>query len=77
MNIESATMMILRTGISQCAAEVSLARAKEMECEICSYICTHGSRDRHMNRGKERYFRSVEQNKSVKRVNFSLHFQET
>lgn len=38
MSIESATMMIVRTGISQCAAEVSLARAKEMgvECVITS-----------------------------------------
>lgn len=34
ISIESATMMIVRTGISQCAAEVSLERMKEMEWDI-------------------------------------------
>lgn len=34
MSIESATMMILRTGISQAAAEVSLERMKEMDWDI-------------------------------------------
>lgn len=34
MSIESATMMILRTGISQTAAEVSLERMKEMNWDI-------------------------------------------
>lgn len=34
MSIESATMMIVRTGISQAAAEVSLERMKEMDWDI-------------------------------------------
>lgn len=34
MSIESATMMILRTGISQAAAEVSIERMKEMDWDI-------------------------------------------
>ena len=34
LSIESATMMIVRTGISQAAAEVSLERMKEMDWDI-------------------------------------------
>lgn len=34
MSIESATMMIVRTGVSQAAAEVSLERMKEMDWDI-------------------------------------------
>lgn len=34
MSVEAATMMILRTGVSQAAAEVSLERMKEMDWDI-------------------------------------------
>ncbi len=47
MNIESATMMILRTGISQCAAEVSLARAKEMGVKYVLTSAHMGARPTH------------------------------
>lgn len=47
MSIESATMMIVRTGISQCAAEVSLARAKEMGVEYVITSSHLGARPTH------------------------------
>ena len=47
MSIESATMMILRTGISQCAAEVSLARAKEMGVKYVLTSAHMGARPTH------------------------------
>lgn len=39
--------MILRTGISQCAAEVSLARAKEMGVEYVLTSAHMGARPTH------------------------------
>lgn len=47
MSIEAATTMILRTGISQCAAEVSLARAKEMGVEYVLTSAHMGARPTH------------------------------
>ena len=47
MSIESATMMIVRTGISQCAADVSLARAKEMGVEYVITSSHLGARPTH------------------------------
>ena len=47
MSIEAATMMIVRTGISQCAAEVSLARAKEMGVEYVITSSHLGARPTH------------------------------
>lgn len=44
MSIESATMMILRTGISQAAAEVSLERMKEMDWDIILVSAHLGAR---------------------------------
>lgn len=47
MTIESATMMIVRTGISQASAEVSLARAKEMGVEYVLTSSHLGARPTH------------------------------
>lgn len=47
LSIEAATMMIVRTGISQCAAEVSLARAKEMGVEYVITSSHLGARPTH------------------------------
>ena len=44
MSIEAATMMILRTGISQAAAEVSLERMKEMDWDIILVSAHLGAR---------------------------------
>ena len=44
MSIESATMMIVRTGISQAAAEVSLERMKEMDWDIVLVSAHLGAR---------------------------------
>lgn len=44
MSIEAATMMILRTGISQTAAEVSLERMKEMDWDIILVSAHLGAR---------------------------------
>ena len=44
MSIESATMMIVRTGISQAAAEVSLERMKEMDWDIVLISAHLGAR---------------------------------
>ena len=44
MSIESATMMIVRTGISQAAAEVSLERMKEMDWDIILVSAHLGAR---------------------------------
>lgn len=44
MSVESATMMILRTGISQAATEVSLERMKEMEWDIVLVSAHLGAR---------------------------------
>lgn len=47
MSVEAATMMIVRTGISQCAAEVTLARAKEMGVEYVITSSHLGARPTH------------------------------
>lgn len=47
LSIEAATMMIVRTGISQCAAEVSLARAKEMGVKYVITSSHLGARPTH------------------------------
>ena len=44
MSIEAATMMIVRTGISQAAAEVSLERMKEMDWDIVLVSAHLGAR---------------------------------
>lgn len=44
LSIESATMMIVRTGISQAAAEVSLERMKEMDWDIILVSAHLGAR---------------------------------
>lgn len=44
MSIESATMMIVRTGISQAAAEVSMERMKEMDWDIILVSAHLGAR---------------------------------
>lgn len=47
MSIESATFMIVRTGISQACAEISLARAKEMGVEYVLTSAHLGARPTH------------------------------
>ena len=47
MSVESATMMIVRTGISQCTAEVTLARAKEMGVKYVITSSHLGARPTH------------------------------
>ena len=47
MTIEAATMMIVRTGIGQASAEVSLARAKEMGVEYVLTSAHLGARPTH------------------------------
>lgn len=44
MNIESATMMILRTGISQAAGDISIERMKEMDWDIVLVSAHLGAR---------------------------------
>lgn len=58
MNIESATMMIVRTGIGQTAAEISLERMKEMEWDIILVSSHLGARvgDGGQNPGNHSYW---------------------
>lgn len=47
MSIEAATMMIVRTGVSQAAADVTLARAKEMDVKYVITSSHLGARPTH------------------------------